>query len=296
MKKRYLIPTLMLLSATGLTACSNGAGFILNGQPYLDGAAARVSPQLKAQKDGSVKTVIMKSTIGVNMKISQGYSSGSVKSTISGQVVVDLDAKTINGDYTVKASATGAGSQNTKVKFTAVEENDMFYITSGTEYDGISTSADLDKLYEEASYTIYSWNFNTQTADMTDALQSLQDSLGSEIDIQKIYNDITKNMYYVGDFESGNFEAGFGKKLSFMVGTCKVTYDGMKVTYKDCFIQSEYLGLTASAKEDNVKVTLSLTYKTDYSYTYRQQSVLIELKNSLVRGQTIFLASFLQYR
>ena len=80
MKKRYLIPTLMLLSATGLTACSNGAGFILNGQPYLDGSAARVSPQLKAQKDGSVKTVIMNSTIGVNMKISQGYSSASDRS------------------------------------------------------------------------------------------------------------------------------------------------------------------------------------------------------------------------
>ena len=270
MKKRYLIPTLMLLSATGLTACSSNVGFIVNGQPYVDGSAARVSPQLKQQKDGSVKTVTMDSTISVNVKASQGYNSASVKSSISGKAVVNLDNKTINGNYTVKASVTGAGSESTKVNFTAEQENETFYLTSGTEYEGISTSADLSKLYEEATYTIYSWNFNPQTNDVADAINNLQDQLGSQIDVQKIYNDITNNIYFVGDFESGNFEAGFAKKLSFMVDSVKVTYDGMKVSYKDCFIQSQYLGLSASAKQDGIKVNLSITYKTNFSYTYKQ--------------------------
>ena len=266
MKKKLMIPTLAL-ACFAMSACDlYGAGnYIQNGSPYKEGYAARIDPQLKAAAQDSVKNVIIKLGATVSVKVSYQGRSSSAKATVTGDMNVDLMNERMNGNYTVKASGSGVSESET-YKFTAEKQDGYFTVTSGNYSASISGVSDLDAMYEEASYNIYSWNFSYDSQQLSETIESLQSELDSSIDVRSIYESVYSNLVYTGDFEQGNAEIGFKKAVSLNISGVKLTYNKFRVSYKECFIRSSELGIKASISESGVKVSMTMNYSNTYTY------------------------------
>lgn len=273
MKKRLLIPSLLLLSATSLTACEGaGASFVKNGQPYTEGAAQRVSPALRAQKEGSVKAVKVTSKTNIKMKMSIDGKKYSIGAKVSGAADIDLDNRTIVGNYTTTASVSGM-SGSSKVKFSARDRGDgTFVFVSGENYEASFTEASLSALFDEASYSIYSWNYTIDSQNLADALEGLEGQTSESVDGNSVANQLSSNFVFNGDFESGTFDVGLAKAITIRVSGLSLVFDKFIASYKDCFIKSSTIGIKLDYTQDGESVSLALTYSDTYSYTKRSAS------------------------
>ena len=270
MKKRYLIPSLLLLSSVALTACNGeGGGLVKGGQKYRAGDAQNVSPALRAEKEGSVKTVTENINMSVSMKMSASGRSLSVSEKLSGSIKVDLVNHTLDGNFTVSASVSGAGSQTTKATFRANEQNGVITIQNGSNYESSYDEESLATLYEEASYTIYSWNYEPsegQIGQLTEALSSLSEVTSADT-IMKEISKMYSNIYIAGEVETGTFDIGLaeGYTLNIIAGL-PITFNKMKSSYKEGLVRSSVVGLTMKGKVDGMSMNITETMTVNYSY------------------------------
>ena len=277
MKKRYFIPSLLLLASTSLTACSGeGGGLITNGQKYRAGDAQNVDPSLRLQKEDTIKTVTEKMNMSASIKISTRGSSLSISEKLSGTVVVDLVNHKISGNYTISASATGSGSQSMKISFKATEENGYISIYEGENYSSANIDSDtLSTMYQEASYTVYSWNYEPsegQIGQLVDTLGSLTEIADAD-DIMREVERMYSSFYFTGNLETGTFDVGLAEGFTLnIIPNMPITFNKMKASYKDCLIQSSIVGLTMKGKEGDVSYNISETLKVTYSYNSSSSS------------------------
>lgn len=277
MKKRYFIPSLLLLASTSLTACSGeGGGLITNGQKYRAGDAQNVDPSLRLQKEDTITTVTEKMNMSASIKISSRGSSLSISEKMSGTVVVDLVNHKINGNYTISASATGAGSQSMKISFKATEQDGYISIYEGENYSSANIDSDtLSTMYQEASYTVYSWNYEPsegQIGQLVDTLGSLTEIADAD-DIMREVERMYSSFYFTGNLETGTFDVGLAEGFTLnIIPNMPITFNKMKASYKDCLVQSSIVGLTMKGKEDDVSYNISETLKVAYSYNSSSSS------------------------
>ena len=263
MKKKLLIPTLLLLASTSLMACEDGGNaFVANGQPYTDGAAANVRPALRLEKEGSIKAVKISSTTTVSATISYSGRSSGGSAKVSGYTNVDLENRTMSGSYT----SSGSG-QSIRINFNAKEENGTFVIYSGSGYQGQITSETLNSMYEEATYGIYSWNYQIDAEEIQSVLEQLGEEAGDSYNYYDVLNNIYSSFVFSGDIESGTFDVGLAKEASFNIAGIPFTFTKLKYSYKDCFIQSVVVGLKMKIVEDGISMSFNVTEKESFSYT-----------------------------
>ena len=270
MKKRLLIPSLLLLSGVALSSCgSAGPAFVANGTPYVEGSAAGVKAALRLEKEDSVETVKISQKMNATIKVSSGKQKASVGAKLSGSALVNLDRRTVAGDYKVTASLAGFGS-SAKVKFNGSDQgNGNFVITSGTNYEGVFDSDSLATLFEEASYTIYSWNYSTNSQSLVDTLKQVDSYLSEGVDSSSITDRINSSFVFSGSFESGTFDIGLGQSIGIEVAGVSIVFNKFLASYKDCFIQSSVIGMKMSYTSSEGSFSISVTYSDNFSYTYR---------------------------
>ena len=274
MKKRILFPCLLLVSS--LTACGgSGGGLVTGGQPYKDGVAQAVDPAIKAQKEGTIKTVTAKESVSVSVKISYNGQSYSVSEKISGSMVVDLEAKTMNGDFDLSVGYSGETTRQ-KIRFSASETNGQLIINSGAEYSSVISTSTLEQIYDTATYTVYSWNFSRAEADMSTYFGFVDDdaAMGYGEEISSFVKDLLNNLVIAGDPSTGTFDVGLAKAVTMNLEGINFSFNKFKISYKDCLLTSELLGLRGSGSiasgGQRVSISISETAEVNYSYTFRK--------------------------
>ena len=267
MKKRHLIPSLLLLSATSLTSCSGSIkGLIEEGQPYVNGQARLINSEVQEKAENSFEVVTMKSKTKVSLKETVDRQSISVSATVNGTAVVDINKRSIEYTLSTSASALGMGGSS-KVKIKAQEQNSEWVITSSNNAELSISSEDLGVIFDQASYEVYSWNY-TLDEERLNQLVGQVESLGIEGDeIKQLYSDLNDSLVYTGDFATGTFEIGLSRAVSFTLSELKCTYNKMRYCYKDGLINSLVLGMKVEYQSEDVKLVIGLTSTNSYSYS-----------------------------
>lgn len=269
MKKRF-IPTLMLLSFMSLTACGgDNSGFVKNGVAYKNGDAAQINADVKAAKENKVRTVREDLNMDLYMKISYNGQSSTIKEKMSGFLDVDIDAKTIVGKFDISASVDST-KQSSRLDFKAEEQNGEFVLTKGADAAESFDSEKLASLYEKASVNIYSWNYSSDTDDISSIISQSGTSSLSEAEATALLKKLYANIVVSGDFTTGTFEIGLGKSMKITVGGYPFTFTKLKTAYEDGLMKSTVAGLSLNYKQSANGQTASISFKesVDYNFSY----------------------------
>ena len=270
MKKRLMFPCLLLVSS--LTACGGSSGgLVAGGQPYREGAAQAVDPALRAQKEDTIKTVTIRESISISAKASYSGQSYSLSEKLSGSMVVDLEQRTMNGNFDLSYSVSGQ-SQSTKITFNAYENNGRITITSGSNYSAAFSESTLEVAYNGANYTVYSWNFSRDANDAYSYLNLIggESAMGYGEEIMSFVETILDNMVISGNPSTGTFDVGLGKVVNFTYSGIRFSYNKFKISYKNCLLDSEVVGVKASGSTSGVSMSINESADVHYSYTFKK--------------------------
>lgn len=266
MKHKHLLSCLLLVSS--LTACGGNGGVITGGTPYKDGQAAAVNPELKQEKEGKVKTVKVTETMSFSMKVSsQGYNL-SISEKLNGNLLVDLDEHTINGSFKLSLSTQGQSMSGT-INISAAENDGRLVVSIDDSTSGSYISeSQIETIYDAANYTIYSWNFTTESfGGLMEQLEAAD--LPTDINIEGYVRDIFNSIVIKGDASTGNFDIGLGKAINLEYQGVKVSLNSMKYSYKSCMLASANIGMSISGSSQGSSISGSVSTSANYSYTYR---------------------------
>ena len=260
MKKRFLLPCLLLV--TSLSACGGAGDFVSGGSAYKEGDAAKVDAALRAEKENKVKQVTEKITSDTSYDVNYNGQATKSSQKMSGSAKVDVDEKKIEGNFKVDATSNGqSASQN--VNFKAQEVNGYFQYTEG-EAEAAYLDLELDSLYEQATYQIYSWNYIMETDEIQSAL-SQAESVGASIG-----RDFFNKMVIAGDPATGTFDVGLGEKFSFTYQGATFAFTKLKYSYKDCLLQKAVIGFDyeGSGSGNGISVSAKLNMNATYEFSY----------------------------
>lgn len=271
--KKLFVPALLLLSLTGLVACgSDNSGFVKNGVAYKNGDAAKVSTEVREAKENKIKTVTEKVTLDIYVKASANGQSSSLKETASATLTVDIDARTIEGKFDISATIDGT-KESAKIDFKAVEQDGVFVFTRGAESATMIGEDQLSTYYNNATVSIYSWNYVTESNDAASLVNQSGTSSISEQDALTLVNKITSNTVISGDVATGTFEVGLGKPLDVTVSDYPFTFNKLKAVYEEGLLKSSVIGLSMNYKQtvggQTAKITLKESANYSFSYTFK---------------------------
>ena len=268
--KKLFIPALLLLSLTGLVACgSDNSGFVKNGVAYKNGDAAKVSAEVREAKENKIKTVTEKVAIDVYAKVSANKQSSTLKETASATLTVDIDAKKISGKFDITASVDSQ-KETVKIDFEAIEQDGVFVFTKGAESATMIDEDQLSTYYTNATVNIYSWNYVTETDDISSLVNQSGTSSISEQEALTLVNKISSNTVVSGDVTTGTFEVGLAESLKVTISNYPFTFTKLKAVYEEGLLKSSVLGLSMNYKQSYNGQTASMTVKEsiDYNFSY----------------------------
>ena len=269
MKKRFLLPCLLLVSS--LTACGGGSGggLVTGGKQYKEGDAANVDSAVKAQKEDSIKKVILDEKVDFSYKLSAQGQSYSMTEKVDGRATIDIDAKTIEGAFKFSGS-TGGQKQNESVNFKVQRNDNGYYETVSGNYEIAFNEDSLEEIFDMAYYTVYSWNFSSENGLVAQMAESAE-GYGSEI--EAFMREIIANMVISGDPATGTFDVGLGKAVKLDYQGINFSFNKMKYSYKDCYLKNVVLGLKGSGSYSyggqSASISISETVEANYSYEFR---------------------------
>ncbi len=265
--KKVFISTLMLVSLMGLTACGDN-GLVKNGQAYRDGDAAKVSAEVKEAKEGKIKSVTEKATAEIVLKETALGQSYTTKQKSTGIATADFDAKTFSYNYKATASAQGQSISQT-IDFKAKQENDgSFSLVSGNFGGGLDSDS-VALLYEELSFTIYSWNYTGDSESLAEGLAMLGSSEEGTEAAVKLYEDLSKVIVIAGDPSTGNIEIGIEKAAKFTIAGLPVELNKMKYVYKDGLLQNSVNDMKITVVDEGGTSSFSMKSSASFSYVMK---------------------------
>lgn len=268
--KIFKLSSLLVLSLAGLTACGgSGEGLVKNGVAYNRGDASKINETVKAEKDGKVKVVTEKATIDMSVKMKADGQSMNIKEKMAGTITVNVPDKTvdINLDADVEV---GKEKVSEKISVKAEEKDGEFVITSNIGGEISGQEIDLEQIadyFEQASYSIYSWNYDDSDTAYAAATESLSEYADAE-EVLKIIKQMESKIKIAGEVETGNFEIGLSEPFTMKIANYPITYTKLKSVYKDGLVESTVVGVKMSVSENGTSVSLNMTSSNEFSYTF----------------------------
>jgi len=283
MKKRYLIPSLLLLSSTALTSCGSSGGLVANGRRYMQGETANVNPNLMAQKYDSVRNMTEKFELSFSEKESYRGQSASVSGKLNGSVRIDFDTQALNGNFNYSISYGGAyksvyKNESDRISFTASLSTGYISISSQQSGNVSVDLSSLQTLFDQSSYNMYSWNCNLDSDQINQYVDMLSDEISglfSNTQVSGIVESFISSFVISGNPQSGTFDVGLGRTFvmnytvsesSYSQIQYQLTINKMKVSYQDCLLKSAVAGFKLTGKQSGATLTASADLNISCSY------------------------------
>ena len=275
--KKHLIPTLLLLSLTGLTACGGDNGLVKGGVALKDANITSVGESVKSGVEGKVKTVTEKDKTDIVMKAKYGNKTEKSKQATEGTYVIDFDQKTIDAKY-----STNQGGEKTeyKVKVKQAQDGSFVYV-SGDAASPLSDGDTLAALYETATTNIYSWNYEMDDDSILALVgSSAQMDEGTAQETLKAVQTLYANIKVSGDVTTGNYEVGLSEPTTFVIDLSSLSEEAsalgmsklpvkvtkMKSVYKEGLLRSSVSAAEMKMSLLGIDMTINMTQTASFTY------------------------------
>lgn len=284
--KKLFVPGLLLLSLTGLVACSEDSGLVKGGKAFKAGDSVAVSSDVKTNVEGKVKTVTQKTSTSTVTKTSYQGKTTTEKNSSSTTIKYNFVEKTIAG----KTKSNGVSAS-----FKAQQQADgsFQYVSGGDVFADTMDVDTLAVLYTAVQIRIYSWNYQSDSSDLLGSIAPMvginEETLGAYAEITKEYES---KLFISGDTEKGTFDIGLAEAYKFnldlsaligggddgdissslasaLVGNIPLTITKMKESYKDGLLRSTITG--AKFDMDLLGAKVAYDYATTTSFSYEMK-------------------------
>ena len=284
MKIAKFVPFLLVVS---LASCGSelnmgGRGLVQGGEKFNAARVQNVPEATKENLEGTVKGVKINANMHMTSSTTTNGQSSSSEQWATAKETFDFETKKIT-------MVTTSGGQSAGYTVQIVGDQVKYSFSGGATAETIDfelTLKGMSEMLETSFKALFSWNFIPSAEDvqkMVSSMNEMYESLGLEVTVvgmEEMINQMSADYVMSGDYEGGNFEAGFDQAHSYsftmsMLGMTIspiMTFSKMRMVFKNYKCVESYVAMREkmnfSVGSGEYSMTMSINMYTETYSTY----------------------------